>query len=351
MYFALVNLRYIFLFSGKKGPLKVNISLLLLDIFNINYNDFTIDIALYTTISWVDNRLKILNGSTGVIGKSIERNVDVSFIRNIWVPEIYIYDLKDFNTGQKNIIKEEGLVISEEKNGDIRITYSFEAQVVFTCPIDYGEFPFHAHTCYLKITSFGKSLESMEFIRDERFGWDPAAVLDSNKVRDYRVNVSYISGEETKKKSWFSNDIVYSIAGLKIELVSKYEKYILIYYLPSTIFTLTSWVSFLLPPTCYPARTTLLVTVFLCQIGVFNAVIKDTPNKDGGSKYVKVVCWFIVKYFSRSYGSRALVLGLHCCCVPVVDQLCDHSDQTWLPTTQEERKGSSGKHKHPRQGS
>jgi hypothetical protein len=25
-----------------------------------------------------------------------------------------------------------------------------------------------------------------------------------------------------------------------------------------------------------------LVTVFLCQIGVFNAVIRDTPNKDGG---------------------------------------------------------------------
>ena len=48
------------------------------------------------------------------------------------------------------------------------------------------------------------------------------------------------------------------------------------------MFTITSWVSFLLPPTNYPARTTLLVTIFLCQIGVFNAVIKETPNKDGG---------------------------------------------------------------------
>ena len=57
---------------------------------------------------------------------------------------------------------------------------------------------------------------------------------------------------------------------------------IYIYYIPTTMFTLTSWVSFLLPTTSYPARTTLLVTVFLCQIGVFNAVIKDTPTKDGG---------------------------------------------------------------------
>ena len=36
------------------------------------------------------------------------------------------------------------------------------------------------------------------------------------------------------------------------------------------MFTATSWVSFLLPPTSYPARTSLLVTVFLCQIGIFN---------------------------------------------------------------------------------
>ena len=29
-------------------------------------------------------------------------------------------------------------------------------------------------------------------------------------------------------------------------------------------------------------RTTLLVTVFLCQIGIFTSAIRDTPNYDGG---------------------------------------------------------------------
>ena len=271
-----------FLSLDPKQPLKVNVSLLLLDIFSINYNDFTIDIELYAKISWVDNRLVIRNASKKWIRESFQSNVDVRFIENIWVPDLYIYDLKDFYTSQRIIIKEEGLSIIEEKDGNIRVTYVFEAQVVFTCPIDYAEFPFHSHTCYLKITSFGKTLESMEFVNSASLGSDPSLVLDSNKVRDYRVNVSYITGEETKKRSWTNDDIFYSIAGLKIHLVSKYEKYLLIYYIPSTMFTLTSWVSFLLPPTCYPARTTLLVTVFLCQIGVFDAVIKDTPNKDGG---------------------------------------------------------------------
>ena len=84
--------------------------------------------------------------------------------------------------------------------------------------------------------------------------------------------------------------------------MSRYSKYIFIYFVPTTMFTFTSWVSFLIPPTSYPARqhtphqdiviqpnvntntgrTTLLVTVFLCQIGIFTTAIQDTPQFDGG---------------------------------------------------------------------
>ena len=73
------------------------------------------------------------------------------------------------------------------------------------------------------------------------------------------------------------------MVGLKLTFVNRYSKYLWVYYLPTSMFTVTSWVSFILPPTSYPARTSLLVTVFLCQIGLFNAVIRDTPNQDGGN--------------------------------------------------------------------
>ena len=74
------------------------------------------------------------------------------------------------------------------------------------------------------------------------------------------------------------------MVGLKLTFVNRYSKYLWVYYLPTSMFTVTSWVSFILPPTSYPARTSLLVTVFLCQIGLFNAVIRDTPNQDGGNE-------------------------------------------------------------------
>lgn len=54
-----------------------------------------------------------------------------------------------------------------------------------------------------------------------------------------------------------------------------------IYYLPSTLFVITSWVSFLIPPEVVPGRMALLVTLFLVLINIFNNVTAITPNTEG----------------------------------------------------------------------
>ena len=188
-----------------------------------------------------------------------------------------------------------------------------EAEVVFTCPINYSDFPFHVATCRLRMTSFTADNSTMKF-RNDLEPWPPGQVrifillklkcdfcqqvLDGDKIRGYTVNVSYLNGEvnirtgslnyfsinslqDTVKKAW-NHDGYYSVVGIKIDMISRYRKYLFVYFIPTTMFTLTSWVSYLLPPTSYPARTSLLVTVFLCQVGIFTAAIKDTPNYDGG---------------------------------------------------------------------
>ena len=53
------------------------------------------------------------------------------------------------------------------------------------------------------------------------------------------------------------------------------------YYLPSTLFVITSWVSFLIPPEVVPGRMALLVTLFLVLINIFNNVTSITPNTEG----------------------------------------------------------------------
>ena len=68
-----------------------------------------------------------------------------------------------------------------------------------------------------------------------------------------------------------------------------FSKYIYIYFIPTSMFTATSWVSHLLPPTSYPARTSLLVTTFLCQVGIFNSALQNTPNGDEGWLFCECV--------------------------------------------------------------
>ena len=73
-------------------------------------------------------------------------------------------------------------------------------------------------------------------------------------------------------------NICKSFSSVYVELCSTLRY---IYYLPSTLFVITSWVSFLIPPEVVPGRMALLVTLFLVLINIFNNVTNITPNTEG----------------------------------------------------------------------
>ena len=60
--------------------------------------------------------------------------------------------------------------------------------------------------------------------------------------------------------------------GLEIHLSRCVSPYLLNVYLPTAIFVVMSWVSFLIPTDVVPARIVLLVTLCLVIINTFNNV-------------------------------------------------------------------------------
>ena len=58
-------------------------------------------------------------------------------------------------------------------------------------------------------------------------------------------------------------------------------KYLYIYYLPSGLFVVVSWVGFLIPPEVVPGRMAMLITLFLVLINIFNTVTSNSPNVEG----------------------------------------------------------------------
>ena len=73
----------------------------------------------------------------------------------------------------------------------------------------------------------------------------------------------------------------YSVTGFQLTLRRKMSHYIITYYFPTGMFVIVSWISFLVPPESVPGRMTILVTVFLCLVNIFNSITNNIPKADG----------------------------------------------------------------------
>ena len=262
-------------------PIHIDTQMLLKEIYEVNQRDLTIHINLNMLFSWHDNRL---NFTAAKETSSVD--VDKQFIDSVWTPDLFIYHMKELE-GMNGVTTMRGLTV-EKDNDSVKLLYSMVANVKFMCAMTFHTFPFDSNACKFQVGSYKFPADQIVFnaVTTKR----PDKKLVKEKVREYEVKVEYLEGNDTiiiDGSLSFSNiSSMYSVVGLKITFANLYWKYIWVYYLPTSMFTVTSWVSFLLPPTSYPSRTSLLVTVFLCQIGLFNAVIKDTPNQDGGTETI-----------------------------------------------------------------
>ena len=71
-------------------------------------------------------------------------------------------------------------------------------------------------------------------------------------------------------------------------------KYLYIYYLPSGLFVVVSWVGFLIPPEVVPGRMAMLITLFLVLTNIFNIITTNSPNVEG---MTAIAAWMLVCIF------------------------------------------------------
>ena len=77
--------------------------------------------------------------------------------------------------------------------------------------------------------------------------------------------------------SGLENHIQFSVVGFKLMLERYYFKYIWSYYIPSLIFVVISWISFVIPPEAIPGRMAMLITLLLLFINLFGQIIRNQP--------------------------------------------------------------------------
>ena len=105
----------------------------------------------------------------------------------------------------------------------------------------------------------------------------------------------------------------YSVTGFEVTLRRKMSHYIITYYFPAMMFVSVSWISFLVPPESVPGHMTILVTVFLVLVNIFNSITSNIPRADGLTAIESFVIICIVFVFGALIGRSILVyLSLKC---------------------------------------
>ena len=267
----------------KSGVNDIKIEIAIHEVLKINDKDYTITFSCFFNVLWQDTRIQLGPefGREQALNTEYKSNwtnnphilvpTSLEFINHLWVPNILIYNLKLYKVMQVLTLVA-GMWVQTDK----KVYYSTDAHVAFICPMRFDKFPLDTQTCYFKLGSYSYNDAQMTFTTQVAGYENP----EGNTIAlDYAITVTPLVGEETNLDSGDLGN--YSMAGFKMVLERHVSTYIITYYLPSGLFVIVSWISFLIPMEVVPGRMSLLVTLFLVLVNIFNTVTTNTPKAEG----------------------------------------------------------------------
>jgi len=264
-----------FLFIEREDhKMNIHYAFSIREVSEITDRDQTLQIPMYFSVSWTDDRLMVNQRShvwkTSVSGPANQSNEDAETLNQLWKPNLEIYGLQEFK--KHNILNEmAGLRISRSKV----VTFDIKVTIEISCLMDFSDYPFDDHTCNFQVGSYFYDKNSVtcssEFYPPKK---DPKG---RSNERSLQHSVQF-------KKLSRSNRIVrlasgdYAACGFQIFLQRKHQPLIYQIYIPCCLFVAVSWISFIIDPKVIPGRMSLLVILFLVIINVFNNVRASAPS-------------------------------------------------------------------------
>ena len=130
----------------------VNVGIDIKDIPKIDDKDFSVTLNAFFVVRWEDKRLVIdqqkIDDLLGpeTTGEPDWIPVDVSFIKEFWLPDAEILNLKEFRTLDV-LSKLEGLWL----NRNFEIMYAVATRITFICPMTFNSFPLDVQVCLFQV--------------------------------------------------------------------------------------------------------------------------------------------------------------------------------------------------------
>jgi len=152
--------------------------------------------------------------------------------------------------------------------------------------MDFHYYPADTQNCNVTMKSFAFSTRQINLRWRDGIG---ALLAKSIDVHNFDIALeTYPDFLQTTK----SNNFTALTFGLKLR--RKLSYHVIQTYIPSTMFTIVSWLSHLVPPESTPGRMAICVTTLLTVTAMFGAVKQNTPNVS----YIKALdLWMILCIF------------------------------------------------------
>ena len=260
---------------------KIGVTIDISEVLRINDKDYSITFACYFNVQWKEKRIYLgpdFGREQAGPGVNTTNNPDIivpmnlEFVKDLWLPNIFIYNLKTYKVIDV-LSKLAGLWISADGN----VLYSQATHITFICPMRFDKFPLDTQTCKFQVGSYSYDDAIMRFTTDGA-GYS-ASKMGNSIALDYAINIGPLKSEDAVFLGGTLGN--FSLAGFEMVLHRYVSTYIITYYLPSGLFVIVSWISFLIPMDVIPGRMALLVTLFLVLVNIFNTVTTNTPKAEG----------------------------------------------------------------------
>ncbi len=151
------------------------------------------------------------------------------------------------------------------QDGEKFVMTAFTSFVTTTCALDFVKYPFDTQVCNISYGNNYKIEEAEDFI--------VSLIMDNSTIVSNEFEVALRPFKFIKVLNLGNvTEDRYSVVGFEMTLTRNGLPFLWVYYMPTFSMLLTSSMSFWIPPDAVPGRVSLLLTLALTMMNLFNGV-------------------------------------------------------------------------------
>ncbi|XP_068227092.1 glutamate-gated chloride channel isoform X11 [Palaemon carinicauda] len=267
----------------EEGPLKVNVSVLLLSLSSPDESSLKYEVELLLHQHWLDPRLKHDDAGRHPYLSGIHH------INDMWLPDTYFIMHGEFKT---DLSKDD---IALKIYSDGKVSYTIRRYLVLSCEGNLNKFPFDDPFCTF-------SMESISYERHElTYAWLNNTASGNGTSLAKSSNLRALNAYMIKNRTLFCEETFfwrgdYSCLKVELEFTRDDAFYLSTVFFPGMVLVTSSFITFWLEWNAVPARVMIGVTTmlnFFTTSNSFRSTLPVVSNLSAMNLWDSVCMFFI----------------------------------------------------------